>query len=226
MTGQIWSYLNSDDLLLPKALSRVAELFQNPEVDWIGGVSEIFDETGVRGEVRPEEPVSILECITPWKRSVEHVFPCSNATFMRRQIYDRIGPFDESFHYSMDMEYYTRALFAGFKLRRIPEVLGRWRWHSDCKTVRDGTAYRFLEEELRIADAYRHHFAPAENALILSDVEFQRKWYFVRRALSEGRNRASRWECLKHLLQDLNAHPSLLWFRPWLGAVRKQFFIA
>ena len=34
---------------------------------------------------------------------------------------ERAGPVAEDLHYSMDMEYCTRAHFAGFRLRRIPD---------------------------------------------------------------------------------------------------------
>jgi glycosyltransferase involved in cell wall biosynthesis len=132
-TGDVWCYLNSDDLVMPGALHRVGEFFRDPAVDWLGGVTVIFDENGDRGTVTPLEPRNEKEIITPWSRSVEHVFPCSNVCYMRRSIYEKLGGFDESYGYSLDMEYYTRAHFAGFRLHRIPDVLGRWRWHPARK---------------------------------------------------------------------------------------------
>ena len=43
-TGEVWSYLNSDDLLTPGSLAIVAQHFEsNPEMQWLGGVSEVFD---------------------------------------------------------------------------------------------------------------------------------------------------------------------------------------
>lgn len=221
MTGDIWAYLNSDDLLAPRSLIRVAELFCDPAVDWIGAVSSIFDGTGDTGAVAPQEPSAIREVLTPWHRSVQHVFPCSNVCFMRSSIYQRIGGFDESFHYSMDMEYYTRALFNGFQLRRVPETLGRWRWHEESKTVRDGQAYRFLEEELRIAGIYAGQLPVPEAASLRREIYVQEKWFAVRRALHENPH-ATRRSRLRHLLRDAWRRPSLFFFRPWLGAVKKN----
>lgn len=221
MTGDVWAYLNSDDLLAPGSLARIGELFRERSVNWIGAISSIFDDSGDRDRVAPEEPRQLREILTPWHRSVQHVFPCSNVSFMRREVYERISGFDESFHYSMDMEYYTRALFNGFQLRRLPEVLGRWRWHPESKTVRDGQAYRFLEEELRIANIYAPRLPLAESLALRREIAEQSKWFVVRRALHENPN-SSRASRLRRLFRDAWQTPALFLFRPWLGAVRKQ----
>ena len=220
-TGDVWCYLNSDDLLAPGSLARIGELFRDPAVDWAGGITVIFDEQSERGTVTPQEPKSQKEILTPWSRSVEHVFPCSNVCFMRRSVYDRLGGFDESYGYSMDMEYYTRAHFAGYRLHRIPEVLGRWRWHPASKTVTDGSAYRFLEEELRIAAAFADRLAPAERNELGREIVRHRKSYLVRRALHSP-TKNSRLARLRRLISEAIFHPSLVCFRPWLSAVKRQ----
>ena len=220
-TGDVWCYLNSDDLLRPGSLARIGEIFRDPTVEWAGGITIIFDEQSDRGTVTPQESRSQKEILTPWARSVEHVFPCSNVCFMRRSIYERLGGFDESYHYSMDMEFYTRAFFAGVKLHRIPEVLGRWRWHTGSKTVRDGTAYRFLEEELRIATTYAERLPALDREELNREIACHRKSFLVRRAVhSESKKpRSSR---IARLLLEAAQHPTLLWFRPWLSALKKQ----
>ena len=220
MTGDVWSYLNSDDLLAPGSLARLAELFDDPAIDWVGAVSTIFDGTGDHDQVAPQEPLILREVLTPWHRSVQHVFPCSNVCFMRRTLYDRIGGFDESFHYSMDMEYYSRAMFSGFKLTRIPDVLGRWRWHPESKTVRDGQAYKFLQEELRIAAIYATRLPKPECVSLRREVAEQTKWFIVRRSLYLQAN-ASRGSRIARLFRDAWSTPSLFFFRPWLGAVKR-----
>ena len=220
-TGDVWCYLNSDDLLAPGSLARVGALFRDPAVHWVGGISVIFDERADRGTVTPQEPKSQKEILTPWARSIEHVFPCSNVCFMRRAIYEKLGGFDETYGYSMDMEYYTRAHFAGFTLLRVAEVLGRWRWHPASKTVKDGTAYRFLEEELRIAATYAGRLATRERGELHREIVQHRKSFLVRRALHSPSEK-SRVSRLLRLVFEAIRHPSLMWFRPWLGAVKKQ----
>lgn len=221
MTGEVWAYLNSDDLLAPGSLERISEFFRDPGVHWVGAVSSIFDESRDLGFVTPEEPCSIREVLTPWHRSIQHVFPCSNVCFMRRGVYEKIGGFDESFHYSMDMEYYTRAMFGGYRLKRIRDVLGRWRWHSASKTMLDGQAYRFLGEELRIASIYASRLPKEDCTWLRREIAEQHKWFTVRRALHEN-PAAHRGHRLARLFRDAWQEPSLFLFRPWLGAVRKQ----
>jgi glycosyltransferase involved in cell wall biosynthesis len=221
MTGEVWAYLNSDDLLLPGSLARIGELFRDPNIDWVGAISSIFDDHGDTGQVVPQAPRNLREIVLPWHRSVQHVFPCSNVCFMRRAVYERIGAFDESYHYSMDMEYYTRAVFNDFTLHRLPEVLGRWRWHPESKTVRDGQAYRFLEEELRIASLYAVRLPPDDCRSVRREIAEQSKWFAVRRALHEN-PQGTRHDRLRRLFQDARKNPALFLFRPWLGAVKKQ----
>jgi glycosyltransferase involved in cell wall biosynthesis len=221
-TGDVWCYLNSDDLLCPGSLARVGEIFRDLDVEWLGGIAAIFDEQGHRGTVTPEPFDSLKDVLTPWTREVEHVFPCSSACFMRRSVYTRLGPFDESYDYSMDMEYYTRAVFAGLKLHRIPDTLSRWRWHAGSKTVRDGHAYRFLEEELRIAAAYSARLPAGDRAALDREIHLHRKSLLVRRAMHKESTKP-RTRRLIRLLVEAAQRPSLFWFRPWLGAVKKQF---
>ena len=220
-TGDVWCYLNSDDLLAPGSLARIGEIFREPGVAWVGGISVIFDERGDRGTVTPREPKSQKEILTPWSRSVEHVFPCSNVCYMRRSIYEKLGGFDESYGYSMDMEYYTRAHFAGCRLQRIADVLGRWRWHPASKTVKDGSAYRFLEEELRIATTYQDRLSTSDREALQREIVQHRKSFLVRRALHSPSEK-SRVSRLFRLFTEAVLHPSLMCFRPWLSAVKKQ----
>lgn len=220
-TGAVWCYLNSDDLLCPGSLKRIGETFRDTGIEWAGAISAIFDDEADRGTVTPQETASLKEILTPWSRSVQHVFPCSNVCFMRRSIYERLGGFDESYHYSMDMEYYTRALFAGIKLHRIPEVLGRWRWHDESKTVRDGSAYRFLEEELRIAAAYGDRLTPPDREALEREIAWHRKTFIVRRAV-HCESKKPRTSRIVRLFVEAAQHPSLLWFRPWLSALKQQ----
>ena len=222
-TGEVWSYLNSDDLLAPHALARIADSFANPSVQWVGAISTIFDEHGERGQIVPEPPVRRRDYLTPWKRPMQYLFPCSNVCFMRRAILDRCGFFDETLHYSMDIEFYTRALFAGYEMVRLPEVLGQWRWHGASKTMREGSAFGFLADEITIALRYAPHLDPDERAAVLHEVAEMRKHLAVRRALYPDAAER-RGEILSKLLAALPAQPGLLWFRPWLGALKRVLF--
>lgn len=222
-TGDVWSYLNSDDLLLPGSLARIAEAFADPAVMWAGAVSTIFDGSGEIGRIVPTAPTRMRDYLTPWSRPMQHVHPCSNVCFMRRAVLERIGFFDPTYHYGMDMEFYTRAVFAGFEMLRLPDVLGEWRWHGESKTAREGSAFAFLVDELRIAEKYVDRLPPAERERVHYEIAGMHQHLAVRRAQFEE-PRGNRVRVASRLLAALARQPGLISFRPWLGALRRAVF--
>jgi hypothetical protein len=222
MSGDVWVYLNSDDLLMPGALATVTGVFADRSIMWVAGVCDVFDSSGIIGQVRPGLVARAKDYLAPWTRSSQYVFPFSGACYFRREVADRIGLFDESYNYSMDIEYCCRVIFEGDGLHQtiIPNVLARWRWHSLNKTMSRGIAYAFRAEEVRIAERYAHHLPPADRAELAGEICGQLKWLPVRESmwlLNEKR----RQEALSLLLRAVKMSPSLLLFRPWLGALRR-----
>jgi glycosyltransferase involved in cell wall biosynthesis len=216
-TGEIWSYLNSDDLLCPGALHTIAEQFQNPEIDWVGGISKIFDPQGDRGCIHPQTPISMKDYFTPWQRAQQYVVPCSNVSFMRRRVLDRCGYFDEQYDYSMDIEYYNRAIFQGnIQLHVIPKVLGRWRWHTESKTMQKGIAFGFRAEEILIAERYKQYLNADEQQQLEAELRIQSKWVTLRKA-NFYKQQGEKGRSWQELISGLKQYPSLLWFRPWVS---------
>jgi GT2 family glycosyltransferase len=126
---EIMAYLNADDILLPGTLSFVANMFQqHPAVDVIYGHRIFIDakgwETG-RSLLPPHDPTTIK-----WMDFIPQ-----ETMFWRRRVWDRIGSFDESFHYALDWDFILRAHEKGFRFRRVPRFLGCFRWHERQKTT-------------------------------------------------------------------------------------------
>jgi glycosyltransferase involved in cell wall biosynthesis len=223
-TGEVWSYLNSDDLLCPGSLQRIGECFQDPQTRWVGAVSDRFDAAGKQGEVEPQRPLNKRDYLTPWSRSIEYVFPCSNVCFMHRSLLEQCGSFDESYHYGMDIEYYLRVVFqTGLEPQLIPDVLGRWRWHSESKTMKAGLAYGFREDEVRMALQYLDSLDPGEQAIVRSEILEQQQWLVARKAMFY-RSQGQRQKAFCELFSQVKSFPSLLQFRPWYGAVRALLY--
>lgn len=53
ISGDVWMYQNSDDLLSRGALAAVADRFADPSVSWVGGASENFGIGAPAGGVVP-----------------------------------------------------------------------------------------------------------------------------------------------------------------------------
>lgn len=221
MTGDIWMYLNSDDLLAPGALTEVARAFADPGVHWLSGIGEIVQDGRVIDRIVPGPARSAADYLRPWARRGRPIFPFSGACFLRREVYARWGGFDESFHYSMDMEYYTRlALAAGLQQTIAPTVLGRWRWHAASKTSNVGKSYGFLADEVRIAERFAAHLPVADQRVLRVELRQQRRWAKVGQAVYP-RVGDTPWRVRLRLLAAACSAPGLFGFRPWLGALRR-----
>src|SRR5688572_29995318 len=80
LPGEICGYLNSDDVLLPGTLAKVAAVFAaHPEIDLVYGRAWWINEAG---ENTREYPT------LPWDPEVliQHCFICQPATFWRRRV--------------------------------------------------------------------------------------------------------------------------------------------
>jgi carbamoyltransferase len=127
--GEIMSWLNSDDLLLPGALQTVANFFQkNPDVDVVYGDRLLIDENDMEiGRwIMPGHDSEVLS----W---VDYV--PQETLFWRRSIWERVGGrIDESFRFAMDWDLLIRFRDAGANFAHIPRFLGAFRIHEQQKT--------------------------------------------------------------------------------------------
>ncbi|MGA2261585.1 MAG: glycosyltransferase family 2 protein [Acidobacteriota bacterium] len=134
-TGDILGYLNSDDLLEPGALDKVAGYFlEHPEVDLVYGEGYLMKADGTGKHRFPAtEPVFDL-----WRLIHLWDFILQQSTFWRRRLLERIGYFNESLHYGLDWDYWIRAAKAG-KVGYIPEYLGCLREYDAAKSFAGGS---------------------------------------------------------------------------------------
>lgn len=139
-TGTVFNWLNSDDLLLPGALKRVADAFAaDPALLVFGGRVVHRSASGDRPFERQNDA-----------RDVQRLFrdPVINqpATFYRMDVVKELGGVDPALRYVMDVELWWQLLFrhGAAHLRFEPEDLAVFRLHEESKTV---TAHRgFLDE--------------------------------------------------------------------------------
>lgn len=130
VTGDIMAYLNSDDLLLPGALSYVNDYFnKHPEVDVIYGNRVLINSNSceVGRWVLPPHDDKVLS----W---VDYV--PQETLFWRRSIWEKVGAsLDEKYNFAMDWDLLLRFRSAGAKMIRVPRFLGAFRIHGSQKTI-------------------------------------------------------------------------------------------
>lgn len=127
--GEIMAWLNSDDLLMPGALHRVAEYFaRHPEVDVVYGHRILIDDEDreIGRWVLPAHDDEVLS----WADFVPQ-----ETLFWRRTIWEKAGgQIDESFRFAMDWDLLLRLRDAGARMVRLPDFLGAFRIHEAQKT--------------------------------------------------------------------------------------------
>jgi GT2 family glycosyltransferase len=140
--GDIMGWLNSDDVLLPNALTFVGDYFaRHPSVDVIYGNRLLIDEhdSEIGRWVLPKHSRDALS----WADFVPQ-----ETMFWRRDIWDRAGgQIDETFQFAIDWDLLIRFREAGARFVHIPRFLGGFRVHEEQKTAAaiDDTGFEEME---------------------------------------------------------------------------------
>lgn len=126
-TGEIFNWLNSDDMLMPSATTiAVHYLTKHPELGMVYGDRLVVDEN--------DQVLTCLE-LPSFRRSLLRFgrFLPQETSFFRRDLWRRANGLNENLHISMDRDLWLR--FARISnLYHIPFVLGSWRQHADAKS--------------------------------------------------------------------------------------------
>lgn len=126
--GTILAYLNSDDVLLPGAVSAAVEEWRrNPQADVVYGRAHFIDEAGaITGEYETH-PFNLEEFKA-------QCYICQPATFWHRRVVDRLGIFDENFQTAMDYEFWQRIAANDGRFVMLDQFLACSRDYATTKT--------------------------------------------------------------------------------------------
>jgi len=203
-TGDIFAFINSDDLYLPGTFQTVAEYFaSHPESEWVCGDTIMFGEGMADDLIRTVVPKSAAHCLS-WAYKASQP-----GHFWKRELIT--GGFDEAWPYDFDHDMYVRLLLAGHKCEYIPQAFAKYRLHVASKTVAEGD--RQIAEFERSAEVY-------EVRLQGADRRWCRSTRFLRRSYaasdSGDKSEGARW-----LMRALATYPEGLLKRPFWGCLRK-----
>jgi len=151
--GDIITFINSDDYYLDGTLENVARRFQsNKGKFWLTGDYIIVNERGERIQLlvgkyksffRKFISFNLLTVLNPINQP---------STFFRRELIQKLQHFKEELHYTMDYEFYLRAI----KIDRpivISDKLSAFRIHENSK---GGSQYKIqFKEEFDVAKQYQ-----------------------------------------------------------------------
>jgi glycosyltransferase involved in cell wall biosynthesis len=127
ISGEISCYLNSDDILLPDALTKVNEFFQdNPNINFLYSNRMVIDEhSNIVGYWK-------LPRYSKKKIRQSDLIP-QETMFWRTRVMKEIGTFDASLRFAMDYDFIYRLMDQGAG-KRLNTFLSAFRYHSNSKT--------------------------------------------------------------------------------------------
>jgi glycosyltransferase involved in cell wall biosynthesis len=127
-TGDILGWVNSDDLLLPRALERTALARMNPEVKITCGFREVIDSASriIRHCVHPRPNNEDLKRIC---------YLAQETVFWNREVWEKAGPLGVKWRYALDFDLWQKFMAAGYQFHLIPFFLGCFRVHPQHKGI-------------------------------------------------------------------------------------------
>jgi len=142
--GEIFAWLNSDDIYLPGTLQTVAGFFRDqPETGLLYGDAHYCNIEGtIIGRYRTED--------FNFDKLAWFNFICQPAAFLRKDAFEAVGGLDESLHFAMDYDLWIR-IGKRFPCRYLPLYLSTYRLHEASKTINDKSLIDNAEEGLRVA---------------------------------------------------------------------------
>lgn len=164
-TGEIMAWINSDDLVAPGALHRVAGYFvKHPETQVVYGDRILINENGLEiGHwILPRHSSRVLQ----WADFV----PQETLYWTRKAWYLIGSRLDEDFHFAMDWDFLLRLSAKQINIQHLPVFLGLFRIHHQQKTSSQMSSIG--QQEIRIIHRRELGFQPTRWQLILNTVPF------------------------------------------------------
>lgn len=129
-SGQLFYFLNSDDIVLEGAFAKAREAFRaKPQVDVLSGHGVVIDEKGETLRYVYSDPVSRHRLAYGGGIRIQP------ATFIRPEAYRKAGGFNPENRSSWDGELIVDLFLTGASFAEIDEVLGGYRLHSESITA-------------------------------------------------------------------------------------------
>ena len=128
-SGEILAWLNSDDLLLPGAVSvAVRALHEHPEAAMVYGDALLINAEGKTIGKFPAAQTDYRKL----RRGYVHI--PQQASFFRADLWQQVAPLDVSFYFAMDYDLWVR-LAALAPLVYVPELWAAFRLHGAGKSI-------------------------------------------------------------------------------------------
>ena len=155
-TGDIFAWLNADDLYTPWTFTSVNMWMSRKDVDWITGRPAIFDDAGIMRCIYPHIAASRFMIRKGLCHSRGLGCIQAESTFFKAALYEALSNEQISKIQSMKLAgdfILWRYLSELAPLHKVPTVLGGFRLHCHNRSTKEGNTY---QSEVRDSGAW--HF--------------------------------------------------------------------
>jgi len=147
-TGEVLSWVNTDDYLMPGAAAAAIELLcSDPAASIVYGHTQYFNSEGPASVARMQ-PFTRDNLLVHRGPAVFHV------PFLRADAFRKLGLLREELHFAMDYEYCCRMMSAGMTAAIVDTVVSAFRVHDASKTCSPVTFRQYYREESAICCEY------------------------------------------------------------------------
>lgn len=213
-SGQIFNWLNSDDVLLPGALQLVAQAWKETQAHIITANCQMHEIAVDKfAWLNSHAPQNIKDFFPPGKIVIRQP-----STFLDLDMVQTLGAFNENLHYTMDWEYYYRIVYSlGSQLRsiKLDAPLSRAKFYEGTKTSQGWNNFEDeIVETVKLSLPKLHGVDLKTANKYLKNREFHSR---VRHALDNEKE-------LSELTAFMLKNPSFLSERMFWGAMKKIIF--
>jgi glycosyltransferase involved in cell wall biosynthesis len=209
-SGEIFNWINSDDVLAPGALAVVDGSMD--EADVVAGVCVNVAPDGAREDVQTTN----LSAAGLMKGDSGAVFH-QPAVWIRRDHLIAAGGIDRSLHYVFDWEMLVRVLAHGARVVYTDTTLAYFRLHPESKTVKSIAAFEF--ERRRAARLLAQRLAPGELRATAAALGRRQRWWRVLATLQRRYGNSPRTAAI--ILQAALREPGVRLSRLTFGSMRR-----
>lgn len=177
-SGEILMWLNSDDILMPNVLHKIADMYMKDDNVLYFGNCIHFESTSnglsTFGSNVEKKNIDL--------NLFEYDYIIQPSSFWSRKIWETVGPLSETVHFAFDWKWFLKVANK-FEIKPIPDVISMYRIHEAHKSGNGGRARQ--EEILKIYQEFNPKFAILYSHLMNDDIEVARDFMNVKLRLKE-----------------------------------------
>ncbi|EOQ98052.1 glycosyltransferase, group 2 family protein [Leptospira wolbachii serovar Codice str. CDC] len=171
--GNIVAWLNSDDVYLPSALTKIVKVLSKTDIYALYAIGIHIDKHDNLIEFYPIETYSFA-------RLLDYCIICQPTVFLRRDVLEKVGFLNESLGFCMDYEYWIRVAKV-FEFVFLSEPIACTRIHENTKTSQNLNVHReIVEMQNKLVGKVSSHWLFYYAKYYLIKKEFFRNEYFLK----------------------------------------------